>query len=49
VTRRGRPAAKAGGDDRVAAIREWGRTQGHKVSDRGRLSASLVTAYDAAH
>ena len=48
--RRGRPAAaKGGGNDRVAAIREWARTSGHQVSERGRLSASLVAAYEAAH
>ena len=39
----------AGSPDRVTAIREWGRKNGHKVSERGRLSASLVQAYDAAH
>jgi hypothetical protein len=39
----------AGSPDRVSAIREWGRKNGHKVSERGRLSASLVQAYDAAH
>jgi hypothetical protein len=46
--RRGRTAAKAGGD-RTAAIREWARKNGHKVSERGRLSAAVVQAYDAAH
>ena len=39
----------SGSPDRVAAIREWGRKNGHKVSERGRLSATLVQAYDAAH
>jgi hypothetical protein len=39
----------AGSPERVSAIREWGRKNGHKVSERGRLSASLVQAYDAAH
>ena len=39
----------AGSPDRVAAIREWGRKNGHKVSERGRLSAALVEAYDSAH
>jgi hypothetical protein len=45
--RRGRPA-KAG-KDRTVAIREWARKNGHKVSERGRLSAAVVSAYDAAH
>ncbi|MFN2537268.1 MAG: Lsr2 family protein [Mycobacteriales bacterium] len=39
----------AGSPDRVVAIREWGRTHGHQVSERGRLSAALVAAYEAAH
>lgn len=30
-------------------IREWGRQNGHKVSDRGRVSRELQQAYDAAH
>ena len=49
--RRAAGAAKgaASSPDRVAAIRDWGRKNGHKVSERGRLSASLVEAYDAAH
>ena len=47
---RRRTAGKGSGSpDRVAAIREWGRKNGHKVSERGRLSANLVQAYDAAH
>lgn len=35
--------------DRVQAIREWARENGHKVSERGRLSASVLQAYEAAH
>lgn len=30
-------------------VREWGRNNGFKVSDRGRVSAELQTAYDRAH
>lgn len=48
--RKAAAAAKAGvSPDRVAAIREWGRANGHKVSERGRLSSTLTAAYDAAH
>ena len=36
-------------DDRSAQIREWARSEGHKVSDRGRIPADLATKYDAAH
>jgi Lsr2 len=31
------------------AIREWAQANGHKVSDRGRIAASVVEAYEAAH
>lgn len=30
-------------------IREWARRSGHKVSDRGRISAEVQAAYDKAH
>ena len=40
-------AGKTG--DRTAEIREWARSNGHQVSERGRLSATLVAAYEAAH
>ena len=49
TAKRGRPA-KAGSDkERTVAIREWAKKNGHKVSERGRLSAVVVSAYDAAH
>jgi hypothetical protein len=35
--------------DRTTAIREWARTHGHTVSDRGRIAGSVVDAYDKAH
>ena len=31
------------------AIREWARQNGHKVNDRGRISRSVLEAYQAAH
>ena len=40
---------RAAGKDRTGDIREWARTHGHKVSERGRLSAAVVAAYEAAH
>jgi hypothetical protein len=33
----------------LAAVREWARTNGHQVSDRGRISSDIQQAYDAAH
>jgi nucleoid-associated protein Lsr2 len=32
-----------------AAIREWARTHGHHVADRGRIPANVVEAYAAEH
>lgn len=34
--------------DQSLAIREWARKNGHKVSARGRISADIVAAYNAA-
>jgi hypothetical protein len=31
------------------AIRDWARSNGHKVSSRGRIPASVIEAYEAAH
>jgi hypothetical protein len=33
----------------VHAIRDWAKEHGHKVSDRGRISAEVKKAYDDAH
>lgn len=35
--------------EELARIREWGRSNGFKVSDRGRVSAQLRQAYAEAH
>ncbi len=48
--RRAGRGGRSGGDrQRVQEIREWARSNGHKVSERGRLSAAVIEAYDAAH
>lgn len=31
----------------LAAIREWARNNGHKVSDKGRIASTVIAAYDA--
>ncbi len=43
-------AARANGDriDR-AAVRAWAAEQGLRVSERGRISAEVMTKYEAAH
>ncbi|AEE44718.1 histone-like nucleoid-structuring protein Lsr2 [Cellulomonas fimi] len=49
----GRTAPRPGGVKRSAndaqAIREWAKANGHHVSERGRISADVKAAYDAAH
>jgi hypothetical protein len=46
----GRTSAGTTSDrQRVQEIREWARQNGHQVSERGRLSAAVVQAYEAAH
>ncbi len=35
--------------EQTAAIREWARANGHAVSERGRLSATVLDAFEAAH
>ncbi len=39
----------AGGGEDSAAIREWAKSNGHQVSERGRISAAVREAYDQAH
>jgi hypothetical protein len=47
----GRPARSSARIDReqTQAIREWARKNGHKVSERGRLPASIFEAYNSSH
>jgi hypothetical protein len=47
-TRRRRSAAASSGPG-ASEIREWARGNGMTVSDRGRVSAEVRQAYDAAH
>src|SRR5829696_7109275 len=48
---RGSRGATGGRMDReqAGAIRDWARKNGHQVSDRGRIPASVVEAYEGAH
>ena len=48
----GRSRATGGGRmdrEQAGAIRDWARKNGHEVSDRGRIPASVVEAFEAAH
>lgn len=38
-----------GAKEDLAKMREWGRANGYKVSDRGRVSQEVQDAYAAAH
>ena len=45
-----RPARTSrGGRADLNTVREWASQNGHQVSDRGRVPASILEAYDAAH
>ncbi|QIK74530.1 histone-like nucleoid-structuring protein Lsr2 [Nocardioides piscis] len=48
-SRRGRKATSSAGGSNTKDVREWARSQGMDVSERGRISADIQKAYDAAH
>jgi hypothetical protein len=37
------------GKEQTQAIREWAREEGYEVSDRGRIPAAILEAFDDAH
>lgn len=44
------PKRRSGGSGRdLAAVRTWANANGYTVSDRGRVPAAVLDAYDAAH
>lgn len=47
--RRGGNSTAGAGKEELAKMREWGRANGHQVSDRGRVSQEVQDAYAAAH
>lgn len=44
-----KPRGGAGGGPAASEIREWARSNGLEVPERGRVSAEVRKAYDAAH
>ena len=48
-SRAGARGAASGDKQRVAQIRAWARNNGHQVSERGRIAATVLQAYEAAH
>ena len=47
--RRGRKSSGGSSSSNTKDVREWAKAQGMDVSERGRLSADVQQAYDAAH
>lgn len=43
------PSGSRGGRNDLAAIRKWAKENGYEVSERGRIPAAVMEAYDAAH
>ena len=48
-SRSSRSSGASSDRQRLADVREWARKNGHQVSDRGRIAASVLAAYEAAH
>lgn len=46
---RRRKARTGPGRERSSEIRAWARQHGHKVSERGRIPASIIAEYEASH
>ncbi|MEV8440453.1 Lsr2 family protein [Actinosynnema sp. NPDC051121] len=44
-----RPAPDTRNKEQTKAIREWARSNGHELADRGRIPASVIEAFEAAH
>ncbi len=48
ASRAGRRSARSAGPS-AGEIRDWAKSQGLEVSERGRISAEVRAAYEAAH
>lgn len=48
-SRRGGRRTTGGSSSNTKAVREWAKANGYDVSERGRISADVQQAYDAAH
>jgi len=46
-SRRRGGSSRRGASEELSAIRAWARENGYKVSNRGRVSAAIVAAYEA--
>jgi len=48
-SRRRKSAGSSPSSSNTKDVREWAKSQGMEVSERGRISADVQQAYDAAH
>ena len=48
-SRRRKSAGSSSSPSNTQDVREWAKSQGMEVSERGRISADVQQAYDAAH
>ena len=48
-SRRRKSAGSSTSSSNTKDVREWAKSQGMEVSERGRISADVQQAYDAAH
>jgi hypothetical protein len=46
--RRGRSSARAD-REQTAQIREWARSNGYKIGEKGRIPADILSAWESAH
>jgi hypothetical protein len=44
-----RPVGSGRSKEQTQAIREWAKKNGHTVSERGRISTTIIEAFEAAH
>ncbi len=44
-----KPGRRAADRAHTAEIRAWAKEQGHQISERGRIPASVVTEYERSH
>jgi nucleoid-associated protein Lsr2 len=44
-----RPGRRAADRAHTAEIRAWAKEQGHQISERGRIPASVVAEYEQSH
>jgi len=47
--RRSSGRSGSGDKQRVSEVRDWARKNGHQVNERGRISGTVMAAYEAAH